>query len=794
MNRLKRVLTTSALVLVSASVAMPALGESTRRVGGVDYSTYTAEIVVTAQQMADFTGQELSTAQSIRGMGVDPSTGELVFLTSRQKTFTEFDTPSQLVRVDVTNAASPVFETILLEPALLAQANVGDASPAINLSSNAIQVDANGIIYFSNFEGTDEVTRIDASDPENVLFQQLRQEDGVSAVFLNNDGGLSIAAFTNFGAPTDKFFSIPSTGGAETLLVESDDVTAVTFAGQAKITTGTQLANGDYIVWDEQFRGGSDQVLRIKPNGDVSIEIGVNDLDGGIPGGIEPLVAADDDTLFLWNQFPGPGGSAKLFVYPQPTDINTRTSILLADLNTALGTTGTRRAAVGATATYSPNDYTTYFYFADYNQGFIARLTFQGEPPPAEVQFTKLGEIDVSGLDGLPTDVVVLDDSAILVGGFENRRVLRVDNPSTPGSANAYTFLSTVAGDGTPIIEQGWMPGTGITSLDLSPDGGMLLVTGSATNNPAATDFTGTILVVDLNDGSLLHSLQPGLDGETVLKASAGVFYGEAFEGSFIGEIVTQFQAGTHLGVYPVDLSGFAFVGDAQIGALGRFGTDAVTVPSEDGMILFVAANTRFFAPGDIGETSDVLAIRRYNPDGNPFNFSNANPVAGDGTMGNGISRAWVEIQGDGIAANAYQGIGVLTDTVTGKVFVGVANTVAGNIEFININDRDERFQLSTGITDPVDFAHMITAGGEEFLFVTQANGQISVFGIGDNVVVPVIPGDINGDNVVNVADVTEFANLLGGGTPPSLEVGDVNDDGFVNDLDVEALANQIVN
>jgi hypothetical protein len=393
MNRFKRMLTTSALVLATAAVAMPALGDSTRRVGHIDYSTYTAEIVVTAQQVANFTGQELATAQSLRGMGVDPSTGELIVFTSRQKTFTEFDTPSQLVRIDVTNAASPVFETILLEPALLAQANVGDATPAINLSSNAIQVDADGIIYFSNFEGTDEVTRIDASDPENVLFQQLRQEDGVSSVFLNNAGGLSIAAFTNFGAPTDKLFSIPSTGGAETLLVDSNDVTAVTFAGQAKITVGTQLSNGDYIVWDEQFRGGSDQVLRIKPNGDVSIEIGVSDLDGGIPGGIEPMVAADDDTLFLWNQFPGPGGTAKLFVYPQPTDINTRKVIPLTELNTALGTTGTRRAAVGATATYSPDANTTYFYFADYNQGFIARLIFQGDEPPAV-----LGDVDGNGV------------------------------------------------------------------------------------------------------------------------------------------------------------------------------------------------------------------------------------------------------------------------------------------------------------------------------------------------------------------------------------------------------------
>jgi hypothetical protein len=54
--------------------------------------------------------------------------------------------------------------------------------------------------------------------------------------------------------------------------------------------------------------------------------------------------------------------------------------------------------------------------------------------------------------------------------------------------------------------------------------------------------------------------------------------------------------------------------------------------------------------------------------------------------------------------------------------------------------------------------------------------------------------GDINDDGVINVADVTELANLLVANTPPALNVGDVNDDGEVDDLDVEELANQIVN
>jgi hypothetical protein len=53
--------------------------------------------------------------------------------------------------------------------------------------------------------------------------------------------------------------------------------------------------------------------------------------------------------------------------------------------------------------------------------------------------------------------------------------------------------------------------------------------------------------------------------------------------------------------------------------------------------------------------------------------------------------------------------------------------------------------------------------------------------------------GDINGDTIINVADVTALANLLAANTPPSLAVGDVNGDEVVNDADVAALASQIV-
>jgi hypothetical protein len=57
----------------------------------------------------------------------------------------------------------------------------------------------------------------------------------------------------------------------------------------------------------------------------------------------------------------------------------------------------------------------------------------------------------------------------------------------------------------------------------------------------------------------------------------------------------------------------------------------------------------------------------------------------------------------------------------------------------------------------------------------------------------PGMLGDINGDGILNVADVTELGRSLTEETPPDPAIGDVNQDGTVDELDMEALALLIV-
>ena len=54
--------------------------------------------------------------------------------------------------------------------------------------------------------------------------------------------------------------------------------------------------------------------------------------------------------------------------------------------------------------------------------------------------------------------------------------------------------------------------------------------------------------------------------------------------------------------------------------------------------------------------------------------------------------------------------------------------------------------------------------------------------------------GDVNGDGVVNIADVTALIDyLLGSGGSVNVDVADVNSDGAVNIADVTALIDKLL-
>ncbi len=58
---------------------------------------------------------------------------------------------------------------------------------------------------------------------------------------------------------------------------------------------------------------------------------------------------------------------------------------------------------------------------------------------------------------------------------------------------------------------------------------------------------------------------------------------------------------------------------------------------------------------------------------------------------------------------------------------------------------------------------------------------------------VPMVPGDVNGDENVNVSDVTTLVNMILGVVAKDEQVADINGDGKVNVSDVTALINIIL-
>jgi hypothetical protein len=208
--------------------------------------------------------------------------------------------------------------------------------------------------------------------------------------------------------------------------------------------------------------------------------------------------------------------------------------------------------------------------------------------------------------------------------------------------------------------------------------------------------------------------------------------------------------------------------------------------------------------------------------------FAVAQTTIDPGVTGNrygwGENVGWINLRGD-VANGVRLHDSVLSGFAWGEN-IGWINfgdgTPTNGISYSNASAGDfgVNFDPSTGELSGyawgenigwVNFDGSATGGPTAQVKISLVNGVFSGYAWGENIgwlgfngfpaavakttlpSAPVTLGDINNDGVINVADVTELANLLAGGTPPSLAVGDVNNDGNVNDLDVTALALQIV-
>ena len=82
---------------------------------------------------------------------------------------------------------------------------------------------------------------------------------------------------------------------------------------------------------------------------------------------------------------------------------------------------------------------------------------------------------------------------------------------------------------------------------------------------------------------------------------------------------------------------------------------------------------------------------------------------------------------------------------------------------------------------------------GTKDLYMNADQWKDFLLNIVDDLEVPVIPGDVDGNDTVNVSDVTTLVNMILGVVAKDELVADINGDGKVNVSDVTALINIIL-
>jgi len=255
--------------------------------------------------------------------------------------------------------------------------------------------------------------------------------------------------------------------------------------------------------------------------------------------------------------------------------------------------------------------------------------------------------------------------------------------------------------------------------------------------------------------------------------------------------------------------------GEGSINLTKPYQSRLIAEPSEVTLNLGVEDNGFEFSPGQAA-SGDVVMWVQAGPTFGPENAIPTDPpsvLPGDRDVTDGVAMTYVGTSG-----------GFMNFTATVNYPVGVPDI--SNFRFGYTFDgetiREEppdaataKFSIIQPPDDPNDFAN--TSIHIHVARVVEDDGEGGTVGRTLNMVFrqasldivpppangltapPVAPGelgDINGDGVINVADVTALANAVADGTADQLDpaIADINDDGEIDEDDVQALAEMIVN
>ncbi len=109
-------------------------------------------------------------------------------------------------------------------------------------------------------------------------------------------------------------------------------------------------------------------------------------------------------------------------------------------------------------------------------------------------------------------------------------------------------------------------------------------------------------------------------------------------------------------------------------------------------------------------------------------------------------------------------------------------------LTFVKTDGSTETFSTAGLTITYDDYAHALVTNDETSAMIDLADVDYMCFG-GD--VQPHITGDVNGDTLVNIADLNAVINVILGGQ--AIPLADVNGDGNVNISDINAIVNIIL-